>query len=116
VRLMLRRTAAVLIWSVLSICGCSQSSQPVSAAERGRQVYMANCTVCHNPNPNEPGSQGPPIAGSSRQLVEARVLHAAYPPGYAPKRATHAMVALPHLASEIENLTAFLAEGKTPAS
>lgn len=71
-------------------------------------IYMTNCVVCHNPDPNLPGSQGPPIAGSSRELVEARVLHLSYPPGYKPKRNTHAMRALPMLAPEIDNITAFL--------
>jgi hypothetical protein len=41
-------------------------------------------------------------------LVEARVLHLKYPPGYKPKRTTHAMRAIPTLAPEIGNLTAFL--------
>jgi len=74
---------------------------------------MTNCVVCHNPNPNLPGSQGPAIAGSSRALVEARVLHLAYPPGYTPKRNSHAMRAFPQLAGEIDNLTAFLQAAKT---
>lgn len=75
---------------------------------------MANCLECHNADPNLPGSQGPPIAGSSRELVEARVLHLSYPPGYTPKRNTHAMRAIPTLASEINNLVAFLAAAKKP--
>ena len=71
---------------------------------------MSNCVVCHNPDPNVPGSQGPAIAGSSRELVEARVLHLSYPPGYKPKRTTHAMRASPQLAGHIDEITAFLAE------
>lgn len=76
--------------------------------ERGRSVYMANCTACHGMDPTQPGGLGPPIAGASRELVEARVLHAAYPEGYTPKRDTKLMVALPHLKDEIDALTAFL--------
>jgi len=71
---------------------------------------MSNCVVCHNADPNLAGSQGPPIAGSSRELVEDRVLHLSYPPGYHPKRTTHAMRALPQLAGHIDEITAFLAE------
>ena len=33
-----------------------------------------------------------------------------YPPGYTPKRTTHAMRALPQLKDRIDDLTAFLAE------
>ncbi len=89
-------------------------AKKVSPVERGGIIYMANCLVCHNADPNLPGSQGPPIAGSSRELVAARVLHLAYPPGYTPKRNTHAMRAIPTLAPEIGNLVAFLAAAKRP--
>jgi len=71
---------------------------------------MTNCVVCHNPNPNLAGSQGPPIAGSSKELIEDRVLYLKYPPGYTPKRTTHAMRAIPQLKNQIDDLTAFLAE------
>ncbi len=51
---------------------------------------------------------GPPIAGSSRELIEARVLHSSYPTGYHPKRASHLMQPMPWLASKIDDLNAFL--------
>jgi len=94
--------------AVLLIAACN--SAPITPARRGRQIYMSNCVVCHNADPNLPGSQGPPIAGSSRALVEARVLHLSYPPGYTPKRTTHAMRAFPQLAGHLDEITAFLAE------
>ena len=69
---------------------------------------MTNCILCHNPDPNLPGSQGPPIAGSSRELIYDRVMFLTYPPGYRPKRPTHSMRALPQLKNKIDDLTAFL--------
>jgi len=93
---------------VTVMAGCHES-RPLTAAERGRRVYMANCITCHNPNPTKPGASGPEIAGSSRELIEARVLHASYPPGYTPKRTTKAMPPFPYLASAIDDLVAFLA-------
>jgi mono/diheme cytochrome c family protein len=97
--------------AILAIAGSGCGpSKPRAPAEQGRIAYMTNCVVCHNPNPNLAGSQGPPIAGSSRELVEDRVLHLSYPPGYTPRRTTHAMRAMPQLANQIDNLTAFLAE------
>jgi len=38
------------------------------------------------------------------------VLHLSYPPGYTPKRTTHAMRAFPQLAGHLDEITAFLAE------
>jgi len=107
---------AVTAWRVVSLClgvacvacACSQQPTAVPAVERGRRVYLANCITCHNPDPTRPGSAGPEVAGASRELLAARVLHAAYPPGYTPKRPTHQMVALPQLTERIDDLAAFL--------
>jgi len=77
-------------------------------AKRGRSVYMANCIACHSQNPAQDGALGPAVAGSSRELVEARVMRAEYPEGYTPKRPSKVMIALPHLASELDALTAYL--------
>ncbi len=107
-----RATRLLAIAAVFAALGCQ--AKKVTPVVRGRVIYMANCVVCHNADPNLPGSQGPPIAGSSRELVEARVLHLAYPPGYTPKRKTHAMRAIPTLAPEIGNIVAFLAAAKKP--
>lgn len=41
-------------------------------------------------------------------LLEARVLHGTYPPGYKPKKATQLMVKLPYLHGDIAALHAFL--------
>ncbi len=105
------RICTVLLGSSLVVtvmAGCYES-QPLTAAQRGRRTYMANCITCHNPDPTRPGASGPEIAGSSRALIEARVLHASYPPGYTPKRTTKAMAPLPYLASAIDDLAAFVA-------
>jgi mono/diheme cytochrome c family protein len=105
---MRRLLMTTLALTGLCLAGCT--SKPETPVERGRRLYMTNCIVCHNPDPNLAGSQGPPIAGSSQALVEARVLHLSYPPGYKPKRTTHAMRALPQLKNYIGDITAFLQE------
>ncbi len=106
-----RRLAATIFVLLITVAatGC-QNSKPaaVDPLARGRVLYTTNCAVCHNADPNLPGTLGPPIAGSSRELVEARVLHAAYPSGYKPKRTSHVMQPLPWLAPNIDDLTAFL--------
>jgi mono/diheme cytochrome c family protein len=93
--------------AVAVLGACQKTGEPKNASS-GRQVFMANCASCHNTNPNLAGSLGPPIAGSPHALVEARVLHSSYPPGYTPKRTTHLMQPMPWLAPRIDDLTAFL--------
>ncbi len=105
------KPGALLAIAALTFCA-SCNSKPPDAVERGRMIYMTNCVVCHNPNPNFPGTQGPAIAGSSEALLEARVLHLSYPPGYTPQRKTHAMRAFPQLKNHIGDLAAFLAAAK----
>lgn len=88
----------------------ADAASPEALAERGRKVFMANCIACHNPDPTQPGAVGPAIAGSPEALVRAKVLRNEYPPGYKPKRTTHAMIPLPHLEPEIPALAAYLAQ------
>ena len=123
------RLAAALL--VIAAAGCSRNEPPSldpdfvrqemekahgqaavdraqAGIQRGRTVYQANCTACHNSNPKAAGALGPDVWGSSRQLVETRVMMGGYPPGYKPKRATHVMKPLPQLGRDIESLTAYL--------
>lgn len=103
--------AAVIILAGLAACAKPVSAPSTESPQgaRGRKVFVVNCSSCHNINPKLDGSLGPAIAGAPRALVEARVLHQAYPPGYQPKRTTHLMRPLPWLAPEIGDLTAYLA-------
>ncbi len=102
--------------STLSACTKNQtetSGNPptaatLSSADRGRTIYQTQCTACHNRDPKKPGSIGPEVFGSSRELLEARIMKAEYPPQYQPKRNTHSMAALPHLKNEIDSLHSYL--------
>lgn len=85
-----------------------KNSEPQSLSERGRVVYQANCIACHNGDPKLAGSLGPDVWKSSRDLLEARLIHGTYPEGYKPKRSSRAMAAMPHLANDIDALTAYL--------
>lgn len=106
-------TRLLLVLGVAVLVGaCSdQSSAPsgnAALAERGRQVYLGQCTTCHNPDPSQPGSVGPPLKGSSRELLEAKLLRGGYPEGYRPKRPTAIMPAQPAVAGDLPALAAFL--------
>jgi mono/diheme cytochrome c family protein len=79
-------------------------------AAQGRQAYLSNCIACHNPDPKLEGALGPPVAGASLELIEARVMRAEYPAGYQPKRDTRTMVAMPFLEAQLPALAAYLRE------
>lgn len=79
---------------------------------RGKAVYLANCVTCHAMDPSQEGPTGPPVAGSSRELLEGRLIHLTYPTGYTPKRSTNIMPPFPYLQNEIAALEAFLGLSK----
>ncbi len=100
---------AILLLPVLILTSCNKPSKPLTELEsKGKAVFVANCTTCHNPDPNLAGSIGPDVAGSSLELITARVLHQSYPPSYKPKRSSSLMTALPFLEKDIPALHAYL--------
>lgn len=107
---MLRAGIALAVLAAGLACSETEPEGAASAAERGRTVYLSVCTACHNADPSRDGSLGPANAGASRELLEAKVLHGTYPPGYTPKRDTRMMPPMPQLAGSIDDLAAFLAD------
>ena len=109
------RKGGRIVLPLFLILGCEKKDAPISPEQqqaallaRGKAVYSTSCTACHNIDPKLPGAIGPEVSGSSKELLEARVLTATYPPGYQPKRNTHQMAALPQLKYEIEALYLYL--------
>ncbi len=109
--------AVLLIMVVLSIAraasegNASDDRTPLSAVDSGRQIYNLICVACHDPDPTMDrvgGTFGPPIAGSSLELLELRVLGTEYPEGYPPKRDTSLMTPFPLNGTQIRALHAFL--------
>ena len=103
----------LLLGSYFLLASCSNDSDDAASKRnpnvgRGRAVYLANCVACHSNDPSRDGPIGPAIKGSSRELVEMRVLSTSYPPNYKPKRPTKVMPQFPFLKDEIPNLTAYL--------
>jgi mono/diheme cytochrome c family protein len=107
------RWIAPLLLALL-LGGCEKKSDaPVKTAangnpNRGRAIYLSNCAACHHNDPSRDGTIGPAIKGASSALIEARVMKAAYPPGYTPKRNTAIMPAQSYLEPSIPDLAAFL--------
>jgi mono/diheme cytochrome c family protein len=102
-----RGATLALLALAVAAAGCSDGGLS-PAAERGRQAYLAQCVACHNTDPAQAGPVGPPIKGSSRELLEAKVLNGSYPPGYTPKRPTKVMVPIPAAAPELASLAEYL--------
>jgi mono/diheme cytochrome c family protein len=101
-------TAPVLTAATLALLTGCGSDTLAPEAQRGRQVYQAQCIACHNPDPAQPGAVGPAVKGSSQELLRAKVLTNTYPPGYKPQRPTAVMQPMPQLAEDIPALTAYL--------
>lgn len=98
---------AVVAGLILALAGCSDSGLG-PAAERGRLVYFSQCTSCHASDPAQPGPVGPPLKGSSRELLETKILRGTYPPGYRPKRTTAIMPVQGQVAADIAALAEYL--------
>jgi mono/diheme cytochrome c family protein len=112
-----RRTlGSTLVASLAIACSDSAPSGATSPlVEEGRRVYQNVCVACHSGDPNQDGAVGPAIADASRELLEARVLRAEYPPGYTPKRAGNVMPRFEYLKDQIDALAAYLASTKSAA-
>ena len=106
------RLGLALIAVVTMACAGESEESGDPAVARGEKIYRNICVVCHNPNPNQPGPLGPAIAGSSRELLEARLLRGEYPAGYTPQRNTQQMPRFEFLEPNLDDIVAFLASRK----
>jgi mono/diheme cytochrome c family protein len=86
----------------------SPAQSPAGDAARGRQIYLAQCAACHSTDPGKAGPVGPPVQGSSHDLLAAKILEGTYPPGYVPKRDSKVMPPRPDLGPTIPDLAAYL--------
>jgi mono/diheme cytochrome c family protein len=103
------RAAWLAVGVALVGAGCGESPKSADPlADRGRLIFVAQCTQCHATDPSQPGPVGPPVKGASAALLEAKIVRGEYPPSYTPKRPTKVMPPTPALAPEIPALAAYL--------
>ncbi len=98
---------------LVALAACAESGEPALSplAQQGELVYQNVCITCHHGDPTQDGALGPAIAGSSAELLEARVIRGEYPPGYTPKRPGDGLMPrFEYLAERIPALAAYLAE------
>ena len=102
------RSGLLALAAALGLAACGDSARLEPLAERGRQVYLAQCAQCHAIDPAQAGALGPPVKGASKALLEAKILRGEYPPGYAPKRSTRVMPPMAALGPDLDPLAAYL--------
>ena len=108
---------ALLLAALASLPGCGSGAPSYlsESAQKGWKAYRMHCSACHNLNPHKDGAggtPGPPLAGSSLELLRLRTLEGRYPKGYKPKRATANMVPVPQAEPHLKDIHAFLSEAK----
>ena len=101
-----------LLFAVLLTGAMALTVQAAGNVGKGEEIFKTICSACHGPDPNKDGPLGPAMAGSPKDLVEARVLRADYPPGYKPKRDTKTMPPFPQYKDNIDDIVAYLAKAK----
>lgn len=102
---------------LLQSCGSKPPEYLSEDAKLGWVAYNRHCTICHNPDPFKEGTTspgGPPIAGSSEELIRLRVTKLAYPKGYKPKRDTKLMTVQPQAVPDVPHIAAYLNEVRKP--
>jgi mono/diheme cytochrome c family protein len=105
----IRCRAEWLALALIAACSDGGAGSPQAAlVSRGRAAYQADCAVCHAQDPAVAGPVGPALAGSSLELLRAKVLRNEYPAGYTPKRSTRAMFPLVHREPDLRALAAYL--------
>jgi mono/diheme cytochrome c family protein len=109
----MRAGVAVATALLLAACG-EQPAGPRDTVAQGELVYKNVCIACHDADPAKPGALGPAVAGASRELIAARVIHGNYPEGYEPEQGGALMPQFPHLEGSIDDLAAYLGQLESP--
>ena len=103
----MKKSATLIILSGIFIF-CASGALAKGDPAKGKKVYLRLCGHCHGKNPSWGNFKAPALTGSSRKLLEARIMRAEYPPGYKPKKTTKEMPAFPREEPNIDHLFAFL--------
>lgn len=96
----------------------ASSAATTGNAEKGEEIYRANCYACHGVDPSHDGPLGPAIRGSSEKLMKIRLQKGGkyYPRGYTPKRQTAVMPPMAHLVPHLKDLLAYINGGTSRTS
>ena len=94
---------------ILIFCLASFNANPSTriptdqvSIQEGKRVYLTTCVTCHNSNPHKPGSIGPDLYTTPREVFQSKVPSGLYPKGYTPKRKTRVMPKFKHLTNKVD--------------
>jgi mono/diheme cytochrome c family protein len=73
-----------------------------SRADEGAVIYKTVCSKCHNVNPTKPGSIGPELFTTPKEVFRTKVITGTYPVNYKPKRKTRIMPKFKNLTTKID--------------
>ena len=80
--------------------------------EKGKTIYLAQCTKCHNKDPNVKGSIGPEMVDAPIEVMRAKVATGRYPEplpeGFVPKRKTKLMTKFPQYVKDVPSIHAYV--------
>lgn len=75
-----------------------------SRADEGEVIYKTVCSKCHNINPTKPGSIGPELFTTPKEVFKTKVITGTYPASYKPKRKTRIMPRFKNLTNKIDSI------------
>lgn len=107
------RRVSMVLAAVVFLMGFSIAVNAVAAdaddlVAKGKTAYASKCAACHGADPKKGGTLGPAVFGSSKELLEAKLLKNEYPAGYKAKKDTKMMKAMPDQKDNIAAFVAFL--------
>ena len=99
---------ALLIGIVFVAIPPDEDDRNATPFERGEKMFRRTCIACHHANLKKDVANGPPLTGTTYELLEMKLLSGKYPKGYTPKRNTQVMPLYPLTADRIRALYAYI--------
>ena len=107
---------ALLIAIVFVAIRSAEDDSNATPSERGERIFAGSCIACHHANLEKDVANGPPLTGTTYELLEMKLLSGKYPKGYTPKRNTHVMPLYPLTADRLRALYTYIHELDTGKS
>lgn len=94
----------LIVASLLMTDVSIKTEQTKSSIQEGKRIYTTTCMKCHNANPHKPGSIGPDLYSTPKEVFATKIVHGMYPEGYTPKRKTRVMPKFKNLEGKVDSI------------